>query len=168
MSLDQKIADGFTKLSTELKASRTAIGNNVDLTTAAKSTLVAAINEVKAGIGGAGATINDASPSTVAVYSSSKTEAVANAAATVAVGTLIGAAPAALDTVYELAAQMLADEGAVQTLTNSIGNRVRFDAAQTLTAPQKTQALANMGAVASTDIGNVNTDFVAVVAAALA
>ncbi len=44
---------------------------------------------------------------------------------------------------------------------------MRFDAAQTLTVPEQTQARSNIGAVAAADIGDTNTDFVAIFNAAL-
>lgn len=196
MALDQKIADGFTQITTDLKATRTNIGNNIDLTTATKSTLVGAINEVKAGIGGAGASIDDSAPSSVKVYSSSKTEAFANAAAAAAAAGVVvdaaadsthayssdkvvsllaaqraeitGTATAALDTFGELADRFATDEGATAGLVTAVGNRVRFDAPQTLTSPQKAQAIANIGAISAADIGDVTTDFAALVTAGLA
>ncbi|MFO1387386.1 MAG: hypothetical protein U1F55_14735 [Chitinivorax sp.] len=56
----------------------------------------------------------------------------------------------------------------LEALLAAINNRVRFDAAQTLTAPEQAQACSNMGAVAAADIGNTESDFVAVFEAALA
>jgi len=44
---------------------------------------------------------------------------------------------------------------------------VRFDAAQTLTAPEQAQARSNIGAVAASDVGNTDTDFVVVFEGAL-
>ena len=52
-------------------------------------------------------------------------------------------------------------------LTAAIDKRVRFDAAQTLSNTEQTQARNNIGAVASTDIGNTDTDFVALFEAQL-
>lgn len=54
-------------------------------------------------------------------------------------------AGAALDTFAEVAAQLGADETAAAALSTAVGNRVRYDAAQTLTTPQKAQACANLG-----------------------
>jgi capsid protein len=50
----------------------------------------------------------------------------------------------------------------------AVDKRVRFDAAQSLTAPEQTQARQNIGAIASTAIGDPETDFVSVFEAALA
>jgi hypothetical protein len=46
-------------------------------------------------------------------------------------------------------------------MTTALGNRIRYDAVQTLTAPQKVQALTNIGAVATLDLGNFDVDLVA-------
>jgi hypothetical protein len=50
---------------------------------------------------------------------------------------------------------------AVWTLLAAVNNRVRFDAAQTLTVTEQLQARTNIGAVAAADVGNTDTDFVA-------
>lgn len=57
---------------------------------------------------------------------------------------LVGNAPAALDTIYEIAAQLQTDESAIEGLMTAVGNRVRYDAAQSLTTPQQDQARANI------------------------
>jgi hypothetical protein len=75
-----------------------------------------------------------------------------NTAALAAVST---GAPALLDTLDELAAALGDDPNFATTMTTALGNRVRYDAAQSLTAPQKTQACTNIG------IGEPDTDFVA-------
>src|SRR5690606_39004212 len=69
-------------------AIRTDVGDRITslcdlsgLATTDKTSLVNALNEVKAGLATAGASINDAAPSGSTVYSSNKTEAVAVAAA---------------------------------------------------------------------------------------
>ena len=43
----------------------------------------------------------------------------------------------------------------------AIGNRVRFDAAQSIDATGQAQARANIGAAAAADIGDADHDFVA-------
>ena len=49
----------------------------------------------------------------------------------------------------------------------AVNNRVRFDAAQSLTVAEQLQARSNIGAVAASDVGNTDTDFVAVFLGAL-
>ena len=68
---------------------------------------------------------------------------------------------AALDTLAELAAALGNDPNFSATLATQIANRVRFDAAQTLTAPQQTQARANIGAQSAAAIGDPDHDIVA-------
>lgn len=80
---------------------------------------------------------------------------------------VVGAAPAALDTLAELAAALGGDANFASTVTTGLSNRVRVDASQTLTAAQQLQARTNIGAVAAADIGNTETDFVSVFNAAL-
>lgn len=139
-TLAQRITDLSTRIATEFKSVRSAI---------------AAISS--------GAAINDAATSGTATWSSTK---IANQI-TSQVNALVGAAPAALDTLAEIDAAIGSDANFAATMTAALGNRVRFDAAQTLTAPQKAQAKANMDAYGSLEIGNPDTDFVAVFAAGL-
>lgn len=59
------------------------------------------------------------------------------------------------------------DQSGITTLLAAVDKRVRFDAAQSLTADEQTQARNNIGAVAATAIGNPETDLVAAFEAAL-
>lgn len=167
MSLATNIQNLATRASTEIKLLRTLInGNAVDLsalTTTQKGNLVAAINEVKASVAGAGAVINDTTSATTTVYSSSKT----NSVITSAVAALVASSPAALDTLNELAAALGNDPSFAATTATALGNRVRFDDAQTLTAGQKVQGNANLGSLSLVDAGNPATNFVAVFEAGL-
>ncbi|TCP88909.1 hypothetical protein C8J31_10278 [Rhizobium sp. PP-CC-2G-626] len=62
-----------------------------------------------------------------------------------ALADFVGAAPAALDTVYEIAAALGGDPNVINNLLTSLGSRLRFDQVQALSTPQKSQALANLG-----------------------
>lgn len=62
---------------------------------------------------------------------------------------LIDGSPTALDTLNELAAALGDDANFSTTITNALGKRLRFDAAQTLSAGEITQALTNLGITAS-------------------
>lgn len=134
------------------------------LATTAKTSTVAAINELAGNIAGAGASINDAATSTTSVWSSQKT----SDSITMAVSGVLNGAPAALDTLKELADAIGDDASYAATTTTALGNRLRFDAAQTLTSGQKTQGQTNLDVYAKADIGDPTTDFVAVLTAALA
>jgi hypothetical protein len=67
------------------------------------------------------------------------------ASVTAAINTLIGAAPGALDTLKELSDAIGADPNFASTMATALGSRLRVDAAQALTEPQKTQGRANLG-----------------------
>ena len=123
-----------------------SIGTLANLATIAKGDLVSALNEVKASVPGTVVVIDDATTSGTKVWSSTKVAA-AVAAATSA---LVASSPAALDTLNELATALGNDANFAATVNTALGNRLRFDAAQALTAPQKVQALSNLGIVAST------------------
>lgn len=140
------------------------IGTMSSLTTTEKANLVGALNEVRTlllsvqGTANGKASINDAAASSSTTYSSSKIEAYVSSA----IAALVDGAPATFDTLKEIADYISSDQTAMGALTTSINNRVRFDAAQTLTAPQQAQACSNIG------VGDPATDFVASYTAAKA
>lgn len=103
----------------------------------------------------AGAVINDAAASSGETYSSTKIEAVATAAATAAKNDILNGAGAAYDTLSELQTLLEGQDSSVTALTTAVGNRLRFDAAQTLSAGQITQVCANAG------LGEPDTDLAA-------
>jgi hypothetical protein len=167
-TLAQRLQDLATAIGTDVKTLRTFLtgsssGDLTGLNTTAKNSIIAALNEVRAqAIAAAstgGATINDAAAATGTVYSGQHVED----RITAAIQALTGAnVPAALDTLAELAAQLQSDESASAALTTAVGLRVRVDAAQAFTAPQKLQARTNIGAdVTSTETGDLNQDLVA-------
>lgn len=84
-----------------------------------------------------------------------------------AINAVVGAAPAALDTLVELATALGNDANFSGTITTALSNRVRVDAAQTFTSVQQAQGIANLGAISASDVGSVTTDFVAAFNAAL-
>ncbi|POH63642.1 MULTISPECIES: hypothetical protein [Cryobacterium] len=165
MSLATNIQDLATRIGTEFKGVYSKIGALTGLTTTDKSSLVAAVNEVKASISGAGAVIDDVTARTTTVYSSSKTDEQIATASAATKSEILGGAGAAYDTLKELQDLMVADDSADQsfvTATNAaLGNRVRFDSAQTLTAAEKLQATSNAGAATVLTVGDTTTDFVA-------
>ena len=154
-TLQVRITDLATRVATEIKSVKTLInGNAADLsalTTTQKTSLVAAINELKNAVDNAGSsiTISDSTSSTTQVWSSSKIASEIQAAK----AALTNGAAAALDTLSELAAALGNDANFASTITTALGYRLRFDAVQTLTTGQKTQACANLG------IGEPDTDF---------
>ena len=155
-TLQVRITDLATRVATEIKSVKTLInGNAADLsalTTTQKTSLVAAINELKNAVDNAGSsiTISDSTSSTTEVWSSSKIASEIQAAK----DALTNGASAALDTLAELASALGDDASFASTVTTALGYRLRFDDVQTLTAQQKEQACTNLG------IGEPDTDFV--------
>lgn len=151
MSLSTNVADLATRVATEAKSLRTLInGNALDLsalTTTAKSSLVAAINELALAIGGAGASIEDGTASTLTVWSSSKTDAEIDAA----VSALVSAAPGTLDTLNELAAALGDDPAFATTITNALASKAPLNSpAFTGTPTGITKAHVGLGNVDNT------------------
>lgn len=216
MTLVGQINNLATRVGTEFKAVYTKQGDLTSLNTSNRSSLVSAINELYAGGGSGSISINDTTPSTSSVYSSSKTDSqIASAVASkatiddsnasasstyssnkinssiatavaakpsindgansttsvysssktdsqinTAVSNLVNGSPAALDTLKELSDALGGDANFATTVTAALGNRLRFDSSQVLNGTQKSQGLANLGAQASADIGDVSTNFV--------
>lgn len=165
MSLASQVQSLATRIATECKSIRTLVNGNAAnlnaLNTTTKTNLVAAINELKtlvdAATAGAGAAINDAASTTTTTYSSVKI----NDLLTTALAGLVSGAPTALDTLDELAAALGDDANFAATVTNSLANRLRVDAAQGLTTPQQAQGRANLSVYSQAEIGDPTTDFVA-------
>jgi len=162
MSLQTQINSLVLRVAEEFNTVKGRTGNLTSLSTTDKTSLVAAINEVMAAVANA-ALIDDVQVTTTTAYSSSKIVALLDALKT----EILGGADPAYDTLLELQQALQADQSGIAALTAAIALRVRYDAAQTLTAGEQAQARANIGAVASTDVGDVNTDFVAIFNAAL-
>lgn len=146
MSLQDQIVSLAQAIGADVKALKAADGTLSSLSTTAKGSLVAAINELYGLIGTGGVTINDATnSSTTQAWSSSHTQAVITAAVAALQNTLVNGAGAALDTFKELQDALGADPAFATTVATALGNRIRYDAAQTLTSPQQIQACANLG-----------------------
>lgn len=151
MSLASNVSTLATRVATECKSIRTLInGNSADLsslTTTAKTSLVAALNELKslvdAASAAAGATIDDGTTAAGTTWSSTKI----SAQITSAITALLNGAPSSYDTLKELA-------DAVTALAQTDAGLLSFAAAQTLTAPQQLQGCNNLG------VGDPTTNFV--------
>lgn len=154
----EEIDLAFLEAGTQFKATRALIGALASLTTTDKASLVAAINEVNAKTAGAGAQIDDVTPRTTTVYSSSKTDSQISAARAALKAEILGGAGATVDTLKEiadlLASSDINDDNALAALTTAVGNRVRFDVAQTLTVGEKAQANTNIGSVSLAQFGD--------------
>ena len=150
--LTQSINDGFAQITTLLKQVNTTLkGNQGDLTklsTADKTSLVNALNELKTTIDNK-TSINDSQATTANTWSATK---ISNEI-TKAINTLINGADSSSDDFKEvadkIAALMQADNGLVST-----------SQAQAFTAAQKLQARSNIDVYSKAEIGDINTNFV--------
>ncbi len=161
MSLATRIESLVIRVAQEFNDVRAKAGNLANLSTTDKSSLVAAINELQAAV--ASNVIDDGQIATTSTYSSSKIVTLLDALK----AEILGGADAAYDTLVEIQQLLQNGTSGLDALLAAVNNRVRFDAAQTLTAPEQAQARSNIGAVAAVDIGNTDTDFVAVFEGAL-
>lgn len=169
-TLEQRVVAFAQAVGGDVKLLSGKQGDLATLNTTHKSTLVGAVNELLAAIGSAGASIDDnaGDGNTGVTWSADKIHDTIEAAKLAVKNELTAGAGAALDTLAELAAAINNDPSFATTLATQLANRVRFDAAQVLTAAQKTQACSNIGAVSVADVGNTDRDFVADYAAAKA
>lgn len=171
MSLVTNLTTAFTSIGTAIKGVKTTIGTLASLTTTDKSSLVAAVNEVKAGIPAPGVSINDAAPTaTTTTYSASKIESVATAAASAAASALVNGAGSTVDTLKEIADLLTTDESTASALATTVASKVsqtRTVAGHALTT-DVTLAVADIsGAQASSTIGDTTHDFAGDFTAAL-
>ena len=151
MSLETRIIALAQAVGADVKALAASQGALSGLSTTAKTSLVAAINELVTST----AQINDAAGNgnTAATWSADKIYDAIEAAKASVTNSLTNGAAAALDTLAELATALGNDPSFAANIATEIANRVRYDAAQTLTAPQQAQACANIG------IGNPDHNF---------
>lgn len=160
MTLELRIKALAEQVASTIKAVSAKIGNTANLSTTDKTSLVAALNELKANITSLPApstVIDDASASVSKTYSSTKITSLI----TTAVANLINGAGSDSDTLKELADKIVA---LAQTDTGLVSTAL----AQAFNDTQKAQARANIGAASATDlgalatnVGNTDRDFVA-------
>lgn len=162
MSLSTRIESLVLRVAQEFNDVRAQAGNLANLTTTDKSNLVAAINELKAAVVSSVA-IDDGNVTTSTTYSSSKIVSLLDALKS----EILGGADAAYDTLVEIQQLLQNGTSGLDALLAAVNLRVRFDAAQTLTAGEQIQARSNIGAAAASDVGDTDTDFVAIFVAAL-
>ena len=160
MSLQTRIESLVLRIAQEFNAVNAKTGALANLTTADKSNLVSAINELKTMVANG---IDDASITLTSTYSSSKIVSLLDALKT----EILGGADAAYDTLVEIQQYLQNNTSGLDALLTAVNVRVRFDAAQTLTVLEQQQARTNIGAVATSAVGDTDTDFVAIFEAAL-
>lgn len=166
MSLQVRVESLVLRLAAEFKTIYGEIGTLANLSTVDKTNLVSSINELRSQIATmSGATVIDDTnaAATGTTFSASKITSLLDDLKV----DLLGGADAAFDTLKELQTAILDDQSGITALLTAIDKRVRFDAVQTLTAEEQLQARQNIGAVAMDDIGDTQTDFVAIFEVAL-
>ena len=150
--LTQSINDGFAQITTLLKqVNNTLKGNQGDLTklsTADKTSLVNALNELKSTIDNK-TSIDDSQNTTANTWSAKK---ISNEITT-AITNLINGADVSSDTLKELADK-------ITGLTQADNGLVSAKVAQSFTAPEKLQARNNIDVYSKAEIGDINTNFV--------
>lgn len=158
MSLQTRLSELISAIGADIANLLTTRGTMAALTTTEKTSLVGALNELHALIGDAGgAGIDDTVTAADSTWSSSKI----SSHVTAAIDALVSGAPAALDTLAELATELEDQDSVAAALTTAVANRVRFDAPQALDATQKAQANANMGSLSLVQAGDPETDLAA-------
>jgi len=179
MSLEVRLNALATAIGDDIQTLLAQDGTLTALNTTDKTSLVAAINEVLAS-SPAGALLASNNLSDVGDSATSRTNLdvrstaqitseISTAIAAITLSSLGGlsqaevdarvqlvvdTAPAALDTLNELAAALGDDANFSATIAGQMSERVRFDAAQTKTTGEQAQACANIG------VGNPEVDLV--------
>lgn len=179
MSFQTRISDLITAIGTDVKQLRTYItgsstGDLTGLTTTAKNSVVAAINEVKASSSGAPPTATTTVQGVVELATLAEVATGTDTARAVTPegvrqervalkAEILGAGvPGALDTLDELAAALGDDANFAAATTTALANRVRVDTAlQGLTATEQGNARANISVYSQAELGNPETDLVA-------
>lgn len=162
MSLATRIESLVIRVAQEFNDVRAKAGHLASLTTTDKSSLVAAINELQTAVQSATA-IDDNQIAASSTYSSTKIVSLLDALK----ADILGGADAAYDTLVEIQQLLQSGTTGLDALLTAINLRVRFDAAQTLTVAEQLQARTNIGAVAASDVGDTDTDFVTIFDGAL-
>ena len=160
-TLETKVNLLASAIGADIKALRLADGDLTALSTTAKTSLVAAINEL---FGMSGVQINDTASDgvTTQVWSANKVFDSITEAVSALRNELTAGASGALDTFAELAAAINNDASFSAAIATSLANRVRYDAPQTLSVLEQQQACSNIG------IGDPFADFLSVYVAAKA
>ncbi len=167
MSLQSRIESLVLRLAAEFKTIYGQVGTLANLSTTDKINLVSAINELRMQIAAieAETVIDDANSGSISTtFSASKITGLLDALK----ADLLGGADAAFDTLKELQTAIQNDQSGIAALLAAVDARVRFDAAQALTATEQTQARNNIGAMSAAAVGDPGADFVAIFESALA
>ena len=170
MTLEQQLDLLITAIGGDYKALNLLIGNLANLQTTQKTNLVSALNEVfnLANTGGAAELIDDTvDTGTGVVYSVTKIKSEIAAAKLAVKNELLNGAGAAYDTLKEIEDYLTSNANIITGITTAISKRVSIEA-QSFTTQEQNQARANIGAYGLAEIGNPDTDLLALYNAAKA
>lgn len=158
MSFETRVIALAQAIGADIKTLTENQGTLSSLSTTAKTSLVAALNELHGMIAGAGVQINDTATNgaTTVTWSADKIFDEIEIAKAAVIDSLTNGAAAALDTLAELATALGNDPNFATTIAGEVANRVRFDAAQTLTTPQQVQARANIDAAPASVVADLD------------
>jgi hypothetical protein len=186
VSLQTRLNDFITAVATDYKQLRTFItgsstGDLTGLTTTAKASVISAINEINAKPAAVTADATETVKGVVELATLAEVTAGTDTTRVVTVAgvrqerialknEILGAGvPGALDTLDEFAAALGDDANFAGTVTTAMSNRVRVDVAnQGLNATQQGNARTNISVYSQAEIGNPETDLVALYTAAKA
>lgn len=154
MSLETKLNELAAAIGGDIKQLQINDGDLTALSTTVKTSLVNAINEVFS-LASSGASVIDDSAGAGMTDKTWSADKLASEFA-VAVSSLVDTAPATLDTLNEIAQALNDDPNFATTISTELGNRVRYDAAQTLSVAQQLQACENIG------VGNPEADLLSI------
>lgn len=147
-STDPRLSDARSP--TAHASSHAAAGS--DALTLAQSQVTGLVSDLTAKAPIASPAFTGTPTAPTAIITDSSTQLATTAFVAAALAALVNSAPAALDTLNELAAALGNDPAFSATIAAALGNRLRFDAAQSLSGGQKTQLQSNAGLLIGTDV----------------
>lgn len=138
---DVEIKNSVDTLKTDIG---TKLGDLTTLTTTDKTSVVRAMNELKASIG---------------AVNTGTDESAVNQLIDNKINALVDNAPEALNTLKEIADKLQADESTATALASTVSKKVAFDSPQSLSTEQQKQAQENIGLgdLSSADLVQVYT-----------
>jgi hypothetical protein len=175
MSLATRLSDLAFAIGTDIKQLKvwltgSSSGDLTGLNTTSKTSIVSALNEVNGKVADSSTTVKGIVELATLAEVATGTDAVravtpegVRQERNALKAELLGpTAPAALDTLDELANALGDDANFAATITTALGNRVRTDtAAQGLDATQKSNARTNIDVYSKAELGDPETDLVA-------
>lgn len=150
MTLDTRILALATQVGSDIKVLYAAIGVLGDLTTADKSSLVKALNELESDFRGVKAleAMNNSSIDDAAgagVYNKGWSADKIISAIQAAKDEILSGAPGEFDTLKEIADYLAANDQNINDVLMSLAGTVRYDVPMSLTVEQQAQAYSNIG-----------------------